>query len=119
MASLQLLSIYGQPGLVAFPSFVRLKELRRVELGSLKGLMEVSGMLEAPGIEELYLMKMVRLSPGDIDLLAAYEPLQRFYWFAEDVADKVWVPVRDRLALPLAQTLFPEEWFSQRGLSVP
>ena len=119
IASLQFLSLYGQPGLVAFPSLVGLIELRRVELGSLKGLLEVSGMLEAPGIEELYLIKMVRLSPGDIDLLAAYTPLRHFYWLGEDVADKVWVPVRDRLALPPAETLFPEEWFTQRGLSVP
>jgi hypothetical protein len=115
---LEFLSLYGLPRLRSFPRLGALRELRRVELGSLKGLEGIAGLLDAPGIEELLLMKMVRLGASDVELLALYTPLKAFYWFAEDVPDRLWVPLRDRLGLPPARTLYPEEWFRARGIPV-
>jgi len=119
MDNLIYVAVYGQPQLTRMPSFARLRQLRRADLGSLKGLRDISGLFAAPALEELVLMKMVRLSAADIDLLAGYKPLRRFTWFGEDVPDRVWVPVCDRLALPPAKLEFPEEWFRARGLPVP
>lgn len=65
------------------------------------------------------LSKMVKLSAADVERLAHYKPLKQFYWFGEDMPDRVWVPVRDRLGLPPAKLQFPEEWFRARGLPVP
>jgi hypothetical protein len=89
LSSLQLLSLYGLPRVRRLPSLTALEELRRVELGSMKGLEDLSGLFDAPQVEELEFLKMVRLSAGDETLLCRYAPLKAFTWFGEDTPSRV------------------------------
>ena len=63
----------------------------------------------------LQLARAVGLAADDAAKLAALSSLTHFEWFAEDVPDKVWVPVRDVIAKPRTQAMHPEEWFAARA----
>jgi hypothetical protein len=114
LANLELLSLYGLPQVRSFPSLGRLERLRRIEAGSLKGIEELGPLLDAPGLEELILIRAVSLSPSDPTRIAEHPTLSGFDWFAEDVPDKTWMPVVERVGRPKARATHPEEWFDTR-----
>jgi hypothetical protein len=89
--------------------------LRRIEAGSLKGIEDLGPLLEAPRLEELLLSRAVSLSPSDPDRIAEHPTLAAFGWFAEDVPDKVWLPVVERIAKPEARAMHASDWFDSRG----
>jgi hypothetical protein len=111
LRSLQFLELYGLPRVRRLPSLATLVELRRVLLGSMKGLEDLAGLFEAPQLEELLFGKMVRLSANDIELLLSYAPLKAFDWFLEDIPSRVYTPVLDRITVPTARSVHPEVWF--------
>jgi hypothetical protein len=110
---LEMLRLYGLPRVEQLPSLAGLEELRRIEIGSMKGLKNLTGLLDAPNLQELLFMKAVGVTAEDIERVAHHRSLKAFTWVAEDVPDRIWVPVVKRLGLPAARILYPEEWFNR------
>lgn len=111
--NLRLLSLYGLPQVRTLPSLANLLHLKRLEIGSMKGLAGLGPLLEAPCLEELLLSKAVALSSTDPEAIAAHRSIRAFDWFAEDVPDKTWAPVVDRVGRPKARALSASDWFDQ------
>lgn len=111
--SLRLLSLYGLPQVRSLPSLAGLVHLKRLEIGSMKGLSGLGPLLEAPCLEELLLIKAVALSSTDPAAIAAHPTIRAFEWFAEDVPDKTWVPVVDRVGRPKAKPVEASDWFAR------
>ncbi|WP_228255026.1 hypothetical protein [Ornithinimicrobium avium] len=113
LSTLELLSLYGLPRVQTLPLSAGMPALTRVELGSMKGLSSIAPILAAPALEELQLVRKVNLSSKDIHAIREHPSLVRFGWFAEDVPDKVWKPVVDRIGKPAPAALTPEKWLDQ------
>ena len=114
LTGLELLSLYGLPQVRSLPSLAQLERLRRIEAGSLKGIKELGPLLDAPRLEELILERAVSLSSDDPARIAEHPTLSAFEWFAEDVPDRVWRPIVERIGRPKARAMHPEEWFDSR-----
>jgi len=110
--SVEMLRIYGLSAVQSLPTFGGLSSLRRLELGQMKTLGSIRPALDAPNLEELLLIKAVNVTPEDIAAIQSHAALRSFDWFAEDVPDRVWVPVRQAITLPRTRPMHPEEWFS-------
>lgn len=115
LVTLELLSLYGLPKVTAFPSLARLHSLVRLELGSLKGLGSIAPALDAPALEELYLSRAVSMEADDPLRIRDASQIEAFYWFAEDVPDRVWVPVVEVIGKPAARAVTPSDWFAERN----
>jgi hypothetical protein len=89
---LEYLDLYGLPRVLTIPSFRRLRSLRQVSLGSMKGLESMSGLFDAPGIEDVQFLRTVRTRPSDAEAIRDSPTIRTFRWLAEDVPDRVWVP---------------------------
>jgi hypothetical protein len=111
--SLRLLSLYGLSQVRTLPSLANLRHLKRLEIGSMKGLAGLGPFLEAPYLEELLLSKAVALSTTDPGEIAAHPSIQAFDWFAEDVPVKTWASIVDRVGRPKARALSASHWFDQ------
>ena len=75
------------------------------------GLRSLHGLLQAPNLREIELAKKINVSEADVTEIMKHPSIEAFRWFAEDVPDKVWVPVVERIALPAVSPMHPEEWF--------
>ena len=100
LPALEYLQLFGLPQVTSFPPFASLPLLERVDIGSMKGIHDLSGLLEAPAKRELTLMKKVGVSIEDARRLARHPTIERFEWFAEDVPDRTWVPFVETVAKP-------------------
>jgi hypothetical protein len=114
LPQLEFLDLYGLPQVIELPPFRNSSKLEHARLGQLRGLTSLDGVLEAPALRELELVRKITASSSDIERIRRHPTLQRFSWFAEDVPDKVWVPVVKAVALPPVPHLFPENWFKMR-----
>src|SRR3546814_10842360 len=65
---LQLLSLYGLAKVAVLPWLATLSDLKRVELGQMKGISSIGPVLEAPELQELSLLKIVPVSREDIKI---------------------------------------------------
>lgn len=115
LTNLKLLSLYGLPQLRIPPSLAALRDLARLELGSLKGLATIAPLLDAPSLRELLLIRSVALTEDDADLIVRYPTLEAFSWYTEDVPNKVWQPLVERVRLPRAQPMHPRDWMAARS----
>ncbi len=115
LVTLELLSLYGLPKLVVLPSMARLRSLARLELGSLKGLESLAPALDAPALEELFLIRAVSMEVDDPLRIRDASQIEAFSWFAEDVPDRVWVPVVQVVGKPPARAVMPSDWFAERN----
>lgn len=115
LVTLELLSLYGLPKVTALPSLARLRSLARLELGSLKGLGSIAPVLDAPALEELYLSRGVSMEADDPLRIRDASQIKAFYWNAEDVPDRVWVPVVRVVDKPAARAVMPSDWFADRN----
>lgn len=113
LVSLEFLSLYGLPRVTTVPSLAPLAVLRRIELGSMKGLSGLTGVHDAPALEELVLIRSVGVAPGDAARLASHPTLTQFEWFGEDVPDRIWVPFRDAVGREQARVVHATEWLEQ------
>lgn len=116
LPNLELLRIYGLPQVAQLPGLRDHSRLERIELGSMKGLQSLAGLFEAPALHELLFVRSVAVTESDVTGLDANPALHAFAWFAEDVPDRISVPVvslltRDRQR---ARICHPEEWFASR-----
>lgn len=116
LATIELLQLYGLPRVARLPSLGGLERLRRLEVGSMKGLESLMEIREAPALEILELIRKVPVTEEDLSMLRTHPTLREFDWFAEDVPDKTWVPVQEAMAhLPRPRACRPEEWFEHAG----
>lgn len=112
LASVEMVRIYGMSAVQRLPSLAGLTSLRRLEIGQMKLLESIRPALEAPKVEELLLLRTVKVTPEDVTAIKSHAALRSFDWFAEDVPDRVWIPVREAITLPRTRLMHPEEWFS-------
>jgi hypothetical protein len=59
------------------------------------------------------------VSEEDINEIINHPAVRAFSWFAENVADKVWMPVLDKIRLPDVRGMHPEEWFQLPEFTAP
>lgn len=109
---LEYLCLYGLPKVTRLPSLSELAKLDRVELGSMKGVEGISGVLQAPALSELVLIRKVGVSLADAAAIAAHPSINKFSWFAEDVPDRTWVPFVERVGKPGALW----DWWERRAV---
>jgi hypothetical protein len=114
MLQLQYIDYYGLPQVKNLPSFAAHKKLRHAHVGQMQGLLSLNGLLQAPKLQELQFSKKINVTAEDIEQIRCHPTLKRFRWFAEDVPDKVWVPIVEKIGLAELEPGFPEDWF---GLS--
>ncbi len=60
------------------------------------------------------LTRSVGLADDDPQSIRDKASIREFGWFAEDVPDRVWVPVRNTVGKPTARSVCPEDWFKGR-----
>ena len=97
---LYFLSLYGLPRVTQIPSLKALRNLDRAEIGSMKGLDGISGLLRAPLLTELLFHKTVGVTQADAEEIATHHSIRKFAWFAEDVPERIYVPFVERVAKP-------------------
>jgi hypothetical protein len=115
LPTLEALSLYGLPKVVRLPSFAPLGRLTRVVVGSMKGLQGLSGLHEAPALEELLLVRSVGTSDDDAQRLATHPTLEWFDWFGEDVPVRRWKPFVETVGKRRAAAVLARDWFAERG----
>jgi hypothetical protein len=113
--SLRYLDLYGLLHVTRLPSLSALAKLERASVGQMRGLASLAGLLEAPNLRDLELVRKVNLSSDDLDVIVNHPTIERFNWWAEDIPDKVWVPVVEQIGLPPVPIGFPADWFAARG----
>jgi hypothetical protein len=111
MLALRYLSVYGLPKVTELPKCAKLVKLEHASIGQLGGLVSLGGLLQAPNLRELELIRKINVSDKDVNEIIKHPTIKAFSWFAEDVPDKVWKPVLEKIALPAVQCMHPEEWF--------
>jgi hypothetical protein len=116
LAGLERLDLFGLRQVKQVPSLGPLRLLRCLWVGQMRGLDSIGPLLEAQALEELVLSKQVPVAPAEVARIKSHPALQGFEWFAEDVPDRVWVPVVDAIHLARVRPLLrAEEWFEQRN----
>ncbi len=111
LSKVEYIKMYGLSKLVELPTFSKLKHLKRVDVGQMKELLSIKGILAAPMIEELLLIKKIGIQTSDVLQINNLTSLKQFDWIAVDVPMKVSKPVKDAIELPKTKSIHPEEWF--------
>ena len=111
MLALRYLDLYGLPKVLKLPTCAGLVNLEHGRIGQLRGLVSLHGLLQAPNLRELELVRKITVSETDLNEIISHSAIEAFSWFAEDVPVKVWVPVLEKIGLPAVRALKPEEWF--------
>jgi hypothetical protein len=111
MTTLRYLNLYGLSKVTQLPSCKRLANLEHASVGQMRALCSLHGLLQAPKLRELELAKKINISETDVAEIIRHPTIKAFRWCAEDVPDKVWVPVVEKIALPTVPPMHPEEWF--------
>lgn len=113
LTSLRYLQLYGFPKIIELPNCEALIHLERASLGSLKRLKSLSGLLKARSLSELEFVKAMGTDSIDTLAIRAHPSIERFTWFAENVPDKVWLPVNSAIALPDLKPMQPADWYDE------
>jgi hypothetical protein len=111
LTNLRYLFLYGLSKVNSLPSFSNLIKLERVEVGQMKELPSLRGILDAPMLRQLELLKKMTVTEEDVSAIKNHPSIREFTWFAEDVPNKVWAPIVDRIGLPNVSSGTPEDWF--------
>ena len=114
LTALEFLMVYGLKQVEVAPSLGDLRSLRRLEVGQMRGLASLGGLLDAPAIEDLCLTRWVTVTTNDLERIRAHPSLRRFEWFGEDVPVFRWRPVVEAVNLPKLNAVRPHEWFDSR-----
>jgi hypothetical protein len=116
LAGLRCLDLYGLPRVTRLPSLTGLLRLERINIGSMKGLESLAELLDAPALRELELSRKVPITETDLNRMASHPTLTGFYWFWEDVPDRVAQPVLERMShLPAPAEHGSASWFNAHG----
>jgi hypothetical protein len=111
MTNLRYLDLYGLRQVTELPSLSALAKLEHTSLGQMRGLLSLRGLLDAPQLRELLFIRQVNVTAEDVDAIVNHPTIKQFSWFAEDVPNKVWVPVVEKIGLPPVPYRHLEEWF--------
>jgi hypothetical protein len=114
LPKLEYLSLYGLPRVEQLPPLENLPRLRRLELGQMKSLADLSPLLGAQALEELFFSKRLAVRVDDVRPLLRHPTLRAFEWVMEDVPVSQVTPVLKALNLAPAQAAFPAEWLAGR-----
>ena len=117
MIGLRYISLYGLPQVTQLPPFLELAKLEHADLGQMRGLRSLDGLLAAPRLRELQLIKKINVSAKDADGIINHPTIKFFTWYAFDVPIKVWQPVVEKIKLPPVPPGHPEDWFGIDGFS--
>ena len=112
MTMLRYLVLYGLAKVTHLPSFSALTKLEHVSVGQMISLISLQGILEAPSLREFQLLKKVNVNEDDVEGIIKHPSIKQFSWFAEDVPNKVWAPVVEKIKLPPVPFRSLEDWFS-------
>ena len=116
LVGLEVLSLYGLAQVERLPSFARLVNLRRVEIGQMRSLTDLSGLVGAPALEELLLVRKLPIDSAAVRPFLGHPTLKAFTWFWEDVPWSRARPVLEVLNhLEKPALMRPEEWFAMNG----
>lgn len=115
MTNLEYLQVYGLKQVTNVPSLAGHTSLRRLEVGVMRGLSALDGLLDAPRLEELVLIKQVSVSEADVARIQTHPTLSAFDWIALDVPNKQWGPVIDAIDLPRPKSYRAEQWYQETG----
>lgn len=111
MLELQFFSLYALPKITILPSLKALSKLERVEIGLMKGLESLGGLLHAPALKDIVLVKRVNVTEQDIQNIKSHKTIKSFTWYTEDVPVKMFEQVVERINLPESHIRSPESWF--------
>jgi hypothetical protein len=78
--SLRTLWLEALPQVRSLPDLSEMTNLRKVTLHTMKGLRDLSPLSTAPALEDLALIAMPHLEPGDLRPLAGHPSLRRGHW---------------------------------------
>jgi hypothetical protein len=113
LTGLRCLDLYGLPRVTRLPFLTGLLALERINIGSMKGLESLDELLDAPALRELELSRRIPITETDLDRMASHPTLTAFYWFWEDVPDRVALPVLERMShLPAPAEHGSTAWFN-------
>jgi hypothetical protein len=116
LVGLEILSLYGLAHIRRLPSFDRSTLLRRVEVGQMRSLVDISSLAGAPALEELYLVRKLPLDAESVRPLRGHPTLRAFDWYFEDVPWSRVEPVLQALPTPeKARPFLPLEWLERNG----
>jgi Leucine-rich repeat (LRR) protein len=76
LASLQYLFLQDLARIDRLPDLSRMTSLRRIDINGLKRLTDLSPLLSAPALEELYLVKSAHLRPEHLECLVGHPTLR-------------------------------------------
>ena len=111
MTSLRYLDLYGLPKVAELPSCKQLVNLEYVRVGQMRGLVSLHRVLQAPKLRELDLVRKMNIGETDVNEIISHPTIEAFGWFAEDVPQKVWEPVIEKIKLSSVRYVHPGEWF--------
>jgi hypothetical protein len=98
---LESLALFGLPKVTAMPSLRRLRNLRFVQVGQMVRLHDVSGIADAPALEELRFTQRLAVTPESMVPFLGHPTLARFGWsWDEGVPAARGRAVLDALSLP-------------------
>jgi hypothetical protein len=116
LVGLEILSLYGLAHIERLPSFARLVKLRRVEIGQMRSLTDLSGLVTAPALQELLLVRRIPIDADAVRPFLGHPTLKAFDWFWEDVPSSRAGPVLGVLGLSEKPApMRPEDWLAQNG----
>jgi hypothetical protein len=78
LLALETLHLQGLRNITALPSFRNSSRLRSVHLETMKGLQYVTGLADAPAIENLILIDMSEIEPPSLRCLVGHSTLRKF-----------------------------------------
>ena len=111
MRSLRYIQLYGLPKVTELPSFSSLINLEHASMGHMRGLLSLHGLLEAPRLRELLLIRKINVNAADVEEIINHPTIKEFGWFAEDVPDRIWRPVVEKIKLTPVPYRSWEDWF--------
>lgn len=115
LTKLEYLQLYDLKQLIEAPSFGALAALVRLEVGLVKGLPALGGLLDAPSLEVLELLKDTSVSEADVERIQSHPTLSAFARWAVDVPKATFASVVAAINLPLPQSLDSRQWYEQNG----
>ncbi len=115
LRGLEFLHLYGLARLDRLPSLKELTELKRLEVGQLRSLLDSGAIADPPKMEELFLMNKIRLDASTLERLHGHPTLRAFGWWAPDEPIREQRRVTDALCLQPAKPRTAEEWFKERN----
>lgn len=85
--------------------------MKHIELGMLKDVTSLAGILDAPNLLELLFHKTIQVSQSDGELINSHQSLRYFNWRADGVPRRVCEPVLYEINPDTATMMFHDQWF--------